>query len=180
MKKLSCMEEQYVYEEVMRRHREYWDSCYWYPKTTGGKKKVTALTIQKAVRKELLKNTLVKNMYNNLKKLPDFDESQASFFFNDARQGEGELKYFKSPVYFSVRVPVSAQFCHMWETLDKLQGWGSRIPRNVMTKYSILFASWKAKKEERPKKIEELIEFIRKDYFGTFESELIKELKNLK
>lgn len=180
MRKLSWTEEVYIHDEVTRRHKEYWESYFWHSKPTGREKKVTSLTIQKAVRKELLKNTLVKNMYNSLKKLPDFDESQVCFFFNDARQGEGELSYHKSPVHISVLVPVSEQFCHMWEILNKLQGWGANITKNVMMKYSILFASWKGKKEERPKKIEELIEFIRKDYYGTFESELIKELKNLK
>lgn len=179
MKTLSRMEEEYVYEEVIRRNNEHWES-YWTPTTDGKGTSVTALTIQKAIRKELLKNTLVKNMYNNLKKLPDFDESRVRFFFNDAREGEGRLSYEKPPVRASIYVQASAQFCHMWETLNKLQGWGAKIPRNVMTKYSILFASWKGKKEERPKKIEELIDFIYKDYFGTIESELIKELKNLK
>lgn len=178
MRKLSRKEIQYVYGEVTRRNQDYWMS-YWFPNTTGGRKMtVTALTMEKVLRKEILKNTLVKNMYNNLKKLPDFDEKCLHFHYYDCGTGEGEMTYHNLSIYTSIQIPVSTQFCHMYETLHKAQGW--KVPHNLIDKYSIIFASWKAKDEERPKKIEELIEFIYKDYFKSLELELKKELKNLK
>lgn len=170
MRKLHWTEEQYVYGEVMRRRDERWN-CFL-------EKPTTVLTIEKTVRKEILKNTVAKNMYNSLKKLPDFDEKCLRFIFYNYATGEGEMSYDKSPFYVLIKIPMSTQFRHMWATFRKAEG--NEMPRNFMAKYSILFASWKGTNEERPKKIEELIDFIYKDYFEPIELELKQELKNLK